>query len=139
MARRHPPAVCQHCGRTFRVCRFNYERQKYCGTASCTAERRRQRQRQYYRGKYRRDEAFRTAEQQRCRAGVQRRRAAARAPGAAAPRGSPPVADRGFSAAVIVGLVSQLTASNDPQTVGESVRQFAVRGQRLAVAGVWTG
>lgn len=139
MARRHPPAVCQHCGRTFRVCRFNYERQKYCGTASCTAERRRQRQRQYYRGKYRRDEAFRSAEQQRCRAGVHRRRAAARATGATAPQASPPEAGGGRSSAVLVGMVSQLTASDDPQVVRESVQRLAERGHRLAMAGAWTG
>lgn len=130
MARRVRPAICARCGRKFVVCRFNGHHQQYCKHADCVAERRRERQREYYRKKYRADAGFREAEQARCREGARRRRQAKDAAVSAAESDLSSV----DLALVTAGLVSQLTDSRDPSAVAASTRRLERRGRELSVS-----
>ena len=131
MARRVRTAICARCGRKFVVCRFNGHHQQYCRDPDCVAERRRERQRAYYRKKYRADAGFREAEQVRCREGARRRRQEKDA-AVSADEGDLALVDL---ALVTAGLVSQLIDSRDPSAVAASTRGLERRGRELSVSG----
>lgn len=132
MARRRRTATCRRCGRKFRICRFNAHHQQYCLHPDCVTERRRERQRQYYKKKYRDDAGFRGAEQMRCREGARRRRQE---------KGAETVApvEAVFSSVnmdlVTLGLLAQLNESSDQRVVEATARRLERRGRELTVSG----
>jgi hypothetical protein len=113
------------------VCRFNRHHQRFCTHRACVAERHRERAREHYRQKYRRDTAFRGAEQTRCREALQRRRKQrADNTDTSGPESLPAHNIELVTAA----LVSQMIDSRDPIEVFRTVRRLEHRGRRLAVA-----
>lgn len=118
---------CGRCGRRFRPNRFNRHRQKFCVAPECVAARARERKRKSYERRIVRDEAFRLSELARCREGMRRCRAAARA------RAAPDAALPASVSEALVGLVAHLADSSDPQQVRSLLGSYAERGRRLAV------
>ena len=130
MARRRPTATCARCGRHFHPCRYNAHHQSYCTDVPCVAERRRQRQREYYRKRYRHDEPFRQAEQTRCRKAMIRRRTPL--PTVITPlEPAPSFFDFHLLA---TGLLAHIIGSNDPNQVHSTAQALQRRGQLLALA-----
>ena len=120
-------ATCEHCGRTYRKCRYNVHSQKYCLHEECVRARKQDRQRRSYNKRYREDGAFREAEQERCR--QNRRRAAESAP-CVEPASSDPPLNWDL---VVLGMAGMLTDQTDPTATWDSVRSWEQRGQRLAI------
>lgn len=116
-------SVCVHCGRRFRVCRYNGHHQKFCTRKKCMTDRKRLRQRKWYRNQYRSDEAFRESEKERAREGIARRRSVGDDGGDSVPGVDP--------LHVVTAVVSQLTDEKDPVCVMERVRSFAGWGRML--------
>lgn len=135
MARRLQYMVCERCERRFVPCRFNRHHQRFCGDEGCVAERRRERQRAWYRQRYEEDASFCEAERARCLAGVQKRRAAAVVVPVVDASVAVPEVPESVSMVLVTGLVAQLIGSADPAEVREAVRGFEVRGQRLTMGG----
>ena len=116
-------AYCQRCGRQFTLCRYNRHHQNCCTHDACVIERRRERQRVSYGKRYRENDAFREAEQNRCR--ERGRRVSA----VEAPR---PVAAINVEL-LAAGMLAQMIDSSDPAEVLGTARALEQRGQRLAV------
>ena len=116
---------CAHCGRKFVPDRYNAPRQKFCLEPSCVRERKRKRQREWYRQRRRKDAVFRAQENARCTEANRRRRAAAKACFA-------PGWERGIELLdLVAGLLSQLIDSSDPVQLWAMARRYAERGRRL--------
>lgn len=131
MARRRPTASCARCGRRFEPCRYNAHHQNYCTDVSCVTERRRQRQRDLYRKRYRHNELFRQAEQARCREAISRRRSATAESTVTTPPENP--AARLNIELFTAGLLAQMIGSNDLEEVRGAAQALQQRGRRLAV------
>jgi len=117
---------CEHCGLPYHPDRYNADRQKYCTRFECVRERRRQRQRQWHAKRYVTDAKFAAAARERCAAANRRRRAAGQS------RAGPP-ADSPLLLHVVVGMLSQLTDTVDPEQLRASMAEYAARGQRVAL------
>ena len=122
-------ACCEWCGRGYERCAFNGHHQKYCREDSCVRERKRARQRPWYKNKYRSDPVFREAEQERCLKALQARRQ--EAPSNADPTEKSPSAQMLFF--ILTGLLAQLADSDDAGALAETSRALGRRGQHLAV------
>lgn len=121
---------CECCGREFVRCAYNGHKQRYCKVASCVEQRRRVRQSQRYKTKYRTEADFRNAEQARCLKALHARRRQVPAEQVAA---TGPSTEMLFH--VITGLLAHLADSNDSGALAEQSRALERRGQRLAAAG----
>ncbi len=131
------PCYCECCGRSFRANRYNRDVQKYCTIPACVQARRRKRQRQSYKKRYGGDAEFKASERKRCAAGVRKRRKAAeiKLPSAV---GVEIVGDRTIMHA-LTGLVSHLTDESNPASVQRAINDYADRGRRLALPGIFGG
>ena len=118
---------CEFCGRPFPPDRYNVGQQKYCTRPDCVRERRRKRQREWYAKRCAQDPEFAAAARVRCAAANRRRRAANRS------RAGPPQEELPLLLNVVVGMLSQLTDTVDPVRLRASLRDYAVRGQRVAL------
>ena len=117
---------CEPCGLPYHPDPYNADRQKYCTRPECVRERRRQRQRPWHRKRYATDPEFAAAARERCAAANRRRRAAGQS------RAGPP-GDSPLLLNVVLGMLSQLTDTNDPVQLRASMNDFAARGQRVAL------
>lgn len=122
-------ACCEWCGRGYERCAFNGHRQKYCREDSCVRERKRARQRPWYKSKYRNDPTFRKAEQARCLKVRQTGRTTAAQNTDKAEKS--PSAEMLFF--ILTGLLAHLADSDDASALAETSRALGRRGQRLAV------
>jgi hypothetical protein len=120
---------CERCGRAFRPDRYNEFHQKHCTHTECVLERKRARQREWHARRRATDAAFRERQNARCREANRRRRAALRPQGGGDDAEAAPV----VLADVVAGLLSQLTDTTDPHQLSASLREYAARGQRVAL------
>ena len=125
-------ARCTACLRVFRPDPHNAYHQECCTRPDCVRERKRRRQREWYRAKYQGNRAFREREIRRLVAW--RRKGQGRDP--------PGEGQAGWDVAVIgaalTGLVAQLADSAEPAVVRGILVGYVDRGRRLATAPVWS-
>ena len=131
MANRKEFGSCERCGRKYPKCRFNKHHQKYCTRDACVVERRRERQRQRYQKMYRTDQMFAESERERCRDGIQKRRADAHQ--AADGIVTESEVSRINIELLTTGLLSQWIDSKDPEEVKQAALQLEKRGQQLTL------
>ena len=122
---------CALCGRHEQKCRFNQHHQKYCTDKMCKIRRRRARQAQRYKKKYRDDKVFQESERERCAAALQKRRVEALNESV-----SKTVASAETQEVNVLllarGLLAQLIDSDDPAEVIDAERRYVRRGQQLS-------
>lgn len=124
--------VCKRCSRLFYPDPYNAGRQLYCRDPDCRLGKKRERDRNRYKGNYDSKATFREREQKRCREGNRRRRMAAQktVPDIAHVAISPPVPDMHN---VVAGFVAQTIGSTDPVLVAKQLEFYGDWGRRLAM------
>ncbi|NQT19414.1 MAG: hypothetical protein HQ592_06895 [Planctomycetes bacterium] len=121
---------CEFCGRPFTPNHCNVSRQRYCTDPTCVLERKRKRQREWHAKQLVEDPEFREKWNTRCREANRLRRSTDRS------GPDPPGLDHdpAVLSEVIIGLLSQITDSNDPVLLQASMREYAARGRRMALS-----
>lgn len=122
---------CRQCGRAFRPDRYNVDRQEWCSRDACRLARDRARKRRHHRKKLEEDAAFRESERRRCRKAMRALRARRRRE-ASEPESDPSAVVPEIPE-LVVGLVSHLADTIDPEALAEVMDRYAERGRRLAV------
>lgn len=116
--------ICAACGKPFTFCRFNGHHQEYCTRPGCVRRRKQARQRKSHNKRYRDDPEFQAAKRAKSKEYMRERRRREKEV-AKKKRDYDPMD-------ILTGVVSQLTAEDNPDVIREQLRSYSARGRQLS-------
>lgn len=123
--------ICDECGRSFKICKFNAHHQKYCTRSGCVNKRKKIRQREYQNKRYHTDDKYKEKKRKAARLNARRRRNKNKLDAKVIQKKQPQKLEIN-SLEVLRGIVAQLTDECNPEVVHERLLSYEARGQQLS-------